>query len=390
MRYIKKKLKPSLESKFSDLARSLNKKNKIKYSLGLGEPAFNTPNSVINEAYKAMKLGFTRYSNPLGLKELIDEIKYKSKKENNIYYSGNSVIVTPGAKMALTLALMSILKRGDEVIYFSPCYPSYLPQIILANDNVKPREINLEKKDLSLNFEKLKKKINSKTKAIIINSPHNPSGRMLSFSDFKNLERILKKFPKCFLITDEIYEKLNFSSKKHISAASIKSIKNRTFTINGFSKSFSMTGWRIGYCIANQKLIKKMSLIQQHINTNVPTFTQKAAIHTFKINLKFLKKYNLNLLKNYNFISDEFKNHKNIKVLNSDGGLFCFIDISNLRLKSDKFCYKLLKQYAIAATPGLFFGDQWNNFIRISLAIDNNKFKSAIKKLKKFVNNLKS
>ena len=98
MRYIKKKLKPSLESKFSDLARSLNKKNKIKYSLGLGEPAFNTPNSVINEAYKAMKLGFTRYSNPLGLKELIDEIKYKSKKENNIYYSGNSVIVTPGAK----------------------------------------------------------------------------------------------------------------------------------------------------------------------------------------------------------------------------------------------------------------------------------------------------
>ena len=382
------KLKPSLESKFSDLARSLNKKKRIKYSLGLGEPAFNTPNQIINEAHRAMKHGFTRYSNPLGLRELIEKIKLKSKKENNISYSGNSVIVTPGSKMALSLALMSILKSNDEVIYFSPCYPSYLPQVILASNNVKPKEINLDKENLILDFQKLKKRINFRTKAIIINSPHNPTGKMLSGSDFKKLEQILKKYPKCFLITDEIYEKLNFSGKKHISPASLKSIKNRTITINGFSKSFSMTGWRIGYCLANQKIINKMSLIQQHLNTNVPTFTQKAAIKTFKMNLKFLKKYNSNLLKNFNFISKEFKKHDKIKVINADGGLFCFVDISKSKLRSDKFCFELLKKYSIAATPGIFFGNNWNNFIRISLAIDSIKFKSAIKRLKKFVDNL--
>ena len=209
MNSIHNKLKPSLESKFSDLARSLNKKKKIKYSLGLGEPAFNTPNQIINEAHRAMKHGFTRYSNPLGLRELIEKIKLKSKKENNISYSGNSVIVTPGSKMALSLALMSILKSNDEVIYFSPCYPSYLPQVILASNNVKPKEINLDKENLILDFQKLKKRINFRTKAIIINSPHNPTGKMLSGSDFKKLEQILKKYPKCFLITDEIYEKLN-------------------------------------------------------------------------------------------------------------------------------------------------------------------------------------
>ena len=388
MNSIHNKLKPSLESKFSDLARSLNKKKKIKYSLGLGEPAFNTPNQIINEAHRAMKHGFTRYSNPLGLRELIEKIKLKSKKENNISYSGNSVIVTPGSKMALSLALMSILKSNDEVIYFSPCYPSYLPQVILASNNVKPKEINLDKENLILDFQKLKKRINFRTKAIIINSPHNPTGKMLSGSDFKKLEQILKKYPKCFLITDEIYEKLNFSGKKHISPASLKSIKNRTITINGFSKSFSMTGWRIGYCLANQKIINKMSLIQQHLNTNVPTFTQKAAIKTFKMNLKFLKKYNSNLLKNFNFISKEFKKHDKIKVINADGGLFCFVDISKSKLRSDKFCFELLKKYSIAATPGIFFGNNWNNFIRISLAIDSIKFKSAIKRLKKFVDNL--
>ena len=167
--------------------------------------------------------------------------------------------------------------------------------MILASNNVKPKEINLDKENLILDFQKLKKRINFRTKAIIINSPHNPTGKMLSGSDFKKLEQILKKYPKCFLITDEIYEKLNFSGKKHISPASLKSIKNRTITINGFSKSFSMTGWRIGYCLANQNIINKMSLIQQHLNTNVPTFTQKAAIKTFKMNLKFLKKYNSNL-----------------------------------------------------------------------------------------------
>ena len=388
MNSIYNKLKPSLESKFSDLARSLNKKKKIKYSLGLGEPAFNTPNQIINEAHRAMKHGFTRYSNPLGLRELIEKIKLKSKKENNISYSGNSVIVTPGSKMALSLALMSILKSNDEVIYFSPCYPSYLPQVILASNNVKPKEINLDKENLILDFQKLKKRINFRTKAIIINSPHNPTGKMLSGSDFKKLEKILKKYPKCFLITDEIYEKLNFSGKKHISPASLKSIKNRTITINGFSKSFSMTGWRIGYCLANQKIINKMSLIQQHLNTNVPTFTQKAAIKTFKMNLKFLKKYNSNLLSNFNFISKEFKKHDKIKVINADGGLFCFVDISKSKLRSDKFCFELLKKYSIAATPGIFFGNNWNNFIRISLAIDSIKFKSAIKRLKKFVDNL--
>ena len=249
---ISKKISDSIELKFSKIARKMDKENKIFYSLGLGEPDFNTPDFIVKSAYAAMKRGFTKYSSPAGIYDLRNEICKKLKKENHINCKQEEIIVTPGSKMALSLVLMSLLQPNDEIIYISPAYTSYLPQILLSEKNVVIKKLNLNFKTYEINFTKLKKLINPRTKAILINFPHNPTGKILNLDMVKKFEKLLNKYKKCFLISDEIYEKLIFNKKKNISPASLKSISDRVLTINGFSKAYAMTGWRIGYCHARK------------------------------------------------------------------------------------------------------------------------------------------
>lgn len=378
----------SLESKFSNLANKLNKKKKIKYSLGLGEPSFNTPKQIIKAANIAMVKGFTRYSSPFGIEKLrlaiVKKYSKKIKKKLNI----KNVIITPGSKMALSLSLMSILKDNDEIIYFSPCYTSYLPQILITNIKVKPIKILLRKSDFKIDIERLQKKLNKKTKAIIFNFPNNPTGQILDKESYFQIRKLLLKFKKCTIICDEIYDDLFFEKKKKYSFFFDPKFTNRAILINGFSKNFSMTGWRIGYCIADQNIIKKMSLYQQHISTNVPVFTQLAALESFKIKKNFLTIYKKNLLENFRYLCKIFEKSKKFKVKASYGGLFCFVDISGYRMNSDDFCSIILKKLSIAITPGIFFGSEWKKYVRISLAIENKYFVKAVQKLKIFLNKI--
>jgi aminotransferase len=379
------KIPESLENKYSKLAGALNKIGKIKYSLGLGEPDFPTPKKIVNSAFNSMTKGFTRYSSPLGIYSLRKKISQEVSKNYKLRIDPENVIVTPGSKMALSLTLMSILRNHDEIIYLSPSYISYLPQILLTNYNIKIKKVELNKNDFSINFKKLEKNFSNKTKVIILNFPHNPTGKILKKNEFNKILKIFKKYSNCYVILDEIYDKLIYTSNKYHSLATVKFLKNRTIILNGFSKSFSMTGWRIGYCVANRKIINNMSLIQQHINTNVPVFTQHAALKAFSISKFFLESYNKNLLKNFIYLKNVFSKNNLVRLIDSDGGLFNFIDISKTKMNSEEFCHKLLKKYFVATSPGIYFGTSWSNFVRISIAIKHNKFKEAINLVNRFI-----
>jgi aspartate aminotransferase len=383
-----KNITNSIELNFSKIAKKMNKKNKIFFSLGLGEPDFNTPEFIINAAYKGMKKGFTKYSSPEGIYGLRKEISKKLKKENNIIAKLDEIIVTSGSKMALTLVLMSLLNKKDEIIYISPCYTSYLPQIILSNNEVRIKKISLDKKTYLINFKRLKKIINKNTKAILINYPHNPTGQILEYNQLKELEKLMLKYKKCYLISDEIYEKLNFSKIKSLSPSSLKSIHKRVVTINGFSKAYSMTGWRIGYCHANKQIIKNMIKIQQHINTNVPVFTQLAALAAYQGKSNHINQFNKKLYNNYNYLCKILRKNKKIDFANSYGGLFVFLNIKKIKKNSDTFCVGLLKKYSVSVTPGTYFGKDWKYFVRISLSQNYQKFKKAIKYLDKYINEI--
>ena len=379
------KIPESIESKFSSLAKSLNRKKKIKYSLGLGEPEFPTPNEIISECFRSLKNGNTRYSNPLGIFELRQKLAKISSKKYKFKISSNNIIVTPGSKMALSFLFSAILKDKSEILYFSPAYTSYVPQMLIANYKIKIHKLNLTKNFFKINFSELKKKLNKRTKIILFNYPHNPTGQILSKEEYEILVQTLKKYPNCYLLFDKIYDELNFSKLNDYSLELLNKFKKNSIIINGFSKNFSMTGWRIGYCIAEKELIKKMSILQQHMITNVPVFIQHASLKALDINKKFLKNYNNNLNRNFKILKQLEADSNLIKVSPSSGGLFAFVNISKTKLKSDFFSYNFLKKYLVATTPGIFFGKNWNNYIRISLAINCVNFQKAISLLRIFL-----
>ena len=349
-----KKIFPSIESKFAGLASKLNKKNKIKYSFGLGEPFFNTPKEVILSAFKAMNKGLTRYGSPLGIESLRKEI-LKDYRKKNLLNKNDGIIITPGSKMALSLIFFSSLEDGDEVINFTPCYSSYVPQILITGKKIKINQISLNKENFSIDFKKISKLLNKKTKFILINSPHNPTGKLFNKNELNQLGKILKMNPNCKVISDEIYDKYIFENKKMIYPRSIKSLKKKTIILNGFSKTLSMTGWRIGYCIAPKQTIKKMSLIQQHLNTNVPIFTQVGALSGLRMSKSIFNNYLRNINKNSKYLEKKISKTNKLILNKPEGGFFCFISIKKLKLNSDKFCYQILKKQKIAITPGHYF-----------------------------------
>ena len=377
-----------LTLKFSKLAREYNSKRKKIISLGLGEPDINTPKAIIDSTVKALKNGYTKYSNFNGIFELRKHLSKKLIIENKIQSSPDQIIITAGSKQACAFALMALLKPRDEVICFNPCYVSYIPQIKLAEPKCKIKILDLNKSDFKINFDLLKKSINNKTKIIIINSPNNPTGSMLSKNDFIQISNLIKN-KKIYLISDEIYEKLNFGKNKHFSPGSIKEISEKVITINGFSKVFAMTGWRLGYLSANKEIVDKISIINQHINSNTNTFIQKGAVNSYNINKKFIEKFRKDLKIKSKYLNLILNQKYHCNLIMPEGGFFAFLDISSMNILSDEFAYNLLKKYNVAVTPGIIFGKNWNKYIRISMSTDLKEFKKGIDLLGKFINEKK-
>ncbi|MCO5240625.1 MAG: aminotransferase class I/II-fold pyridoxal phosphate-dependent enzyme [Chitinophagaceae bacterium] len=381
--FISKEVQPSATLKFSQKAREKVSKGEVIYSLGLGEPDFNPPLEIVESVYEAAKKGFNKYGNSMGLDSLRSHIAQKLQKENKILCEKDDICITFGAKQALVLALMAILHPGDEVINISPCYVSYVPQIKIAEPQAVIKNVDLCRKDFSLDFDAFEAAVTAKTKCIILNSPNNPSGKVFTRSEFDRVISLISD-RGIYLISDEIYEYLNFGDCDTVSPGSYRDIADRVFTINGFSKSFGMTGWRIGYMTVPPDQRKNINTLVQHINTNVTSFIQKGLVGIYDIDRSFLSNYNLHLRKMAGYIAGELDT-AGLKVVEPQGGLFCFVDVSAIGLKSDAFATALLEEQNVAVTPGIAFGDNWDDYVRISFAGKEEEIVSGIEGIKKFV-----
>lgn len=384
----REEISKSLTLEFAEAARIRREEGMEVYSLGLGEPDFRTPQYLIDEVNRVLNKGNSKYSSPLGIYNLRKAISEFLNNSYNIITSADQITVTPGAKQALQIVLMALLEPMDEVIMISPSYVSFIPQIYLAEPTAIIQEVPLNKDDFSLDIKKLEEKISTKTKAILINSPHNPTGSMLTKEEILGISEIAKK-NNIYVISDEVYSLLNFSGKKHFSIGAIDGMGELTFTINGLSKSHAMTGWRIGYFSAPKKFMTKVLKIQQHINTNTCSFIQEASLLAFKNPPDHLKEYNNKLLKRTEMINNYFKSHpSSLKLSSPQGGFFAFFNISGYNMNSNEYCARLIKEKGVALTPGIAFGEAWDQFVRLSFAVEDEILKGGLEKMFDFLTEL--
>lgn len=375
----------SIELRFSRLARAKNGRGEDIISFGLGEPDFPTPPAVVEAAAEAMRAGLTRYSNPFGLPELRARIARKLADENGIAAKPDEILVAPGAKMALSLALAALVEPGDEVVVVTPCYASYVPQVAIAEPDAVVRLVPVRRQDFSLDVDALAAAMGPRTRAVVVNSPQNPTGHMLAADEVDALASLLDN-SNAWLLSDEIYEKLAFAGRPHLSPAARPQLAGRTVTINGFSKAFAMTGWRIGYLhVPDPAVMDKVSRLQQHLNTNTAPFIQKAALAALDLPADHLVSYNARLVANAAALTDEVAGLPALSLVRPDGGLFAFLDVSATGLGSDDFAAALLDEEGVAATPGVVFGAGFDGFVRISMAIEQARFAAGVHRLAEFV-----
>ncbi|MBE6834731.1 MAG: pyridoxal phosphate-dependent aminotransferase [Ruminococcaceae bacterium] len=377
-----KEVGESLTYKFAQAAGEMRAQGKEIISLGLGEPDFKTPDYVVEATVKAMNDGFTHYSATQGWPELRKLISEDCNNQYGSDYSFNDVIVTPGIKSAVYFALASVLEPQDEIILISPYYVSYPAMVKLAEPTAKIVNVTLNK-DFTLDSEKLKAAFNKNTKAILVNSPNNPTGMVLSSDEVKLINELAVE-NDAYIISDEVYEKLVYSNQEHISFGCFDDIRDRLIICNGFSKSHAMTGWRLGYAIGTHGIIAKMNKLQQHINTNTCTFVQVGACSIFKNKPSHLKGYVSELEKRIDYFDTEINKLDYISGVRPKAGFFYFVDISKTGVDSNTFCADLLKKTGIASTPGVAFGPEWDSYVRFSIAVPMSTLERAVDLLKNY------
>lgn len=378
--HFEKEVGESLTYKFAQAAGEMRAQGKEIISLGLGEPDFKTPDYVVEATMKAMQDGFTHYSATQGWPELRKLIAEDCNKAYGSSYTMNDIIVTPGIKSAVYFSLAAILEPGNEIILISPYYVSYPAMVKLAEPTAKIVNVTLAK-DFTLDAEKLKAAFNKNTKAILINTPNNPTGMVLSKEEVELVVELAKE-NDAYIISDEVYEKLVYSGHKHTSFGLYQEIKDRLIICNGYSKSHAMTGWRLGYAIGAHDVIAKMNKLQQHINTNTCTFVQVGACSIYKNEPVHIKPYVDELEARINYFDTELNNLPYITGVKPKAGFFYFIDISAVGVDSNTFCADLLKKTGIASTPGVAFGPEWDDHVRFSIAVPMSTLERAVELMK--------
>ena len=375
-----KEVQESPTLSLAEIARKRKQAGKKVISFAVGEPDFKTPEFIIKATIKALKEGYTGYSTPQGLIELRIAIKEDYKKRYNANYSEEEIIVFPGAKPAIYASLASLLEKDDEVIIISPYYVSYPPLIKLAEVESKIIEIPL-RKDFKLPIDKIKAAITKQTKLLILNYPNNPTGQLLTKQEVKELVQIIKE-KEIYLLADEIYDQLIFEGETFVSFSGFKEIKDQLIIINGFSKAYAMTGFRIGYALANKDLVKKMNLFNQNTNTNTNTFVQRGCLAIYENDKGHLATYLKQLQKKVNYLDKQIKTIPYLTGIKPRSTFYYFVDISKTQQGSQTFSKYLIERHGIVATPGKAFGKKWDNYLRLSLALPLEEIKEAVKILK--------
>lgn len=357
------RMNPSMTVDLTDKLERLKSEGLDIVKLNIGEPDFDTPQNIINAAKGALDNGHTRYTQVSGILELREAICKKLLKDNNLKYTPDEIIVTTGAKQALINSLLALCNKGDEVILVTPCWVSYIEMIKLSE--ATPILVELDDEEgFRLNVSRIKRSISKRTKAILINTPNNPTGAVYGKEELTELGQLAVKHD-LYIICDEIYEKLIYDGAEHVSIASLsEGIKERTITINGFSKTYAMTGWRLGYAAGTKKVIRAMNKLQGHMTSGTNSIAQMAAIEALlgsqEQSKQMLEKYE----ERRRYLLDRLSKMQGIKCNNTRGAFYLMPNISMLYGKdfrgryienSIDFADFLLDEAKVAVVPGIAF-----------------------------------
>jgi len=386
-----KRIKPSPTIAVSQKARELKAAGKDVIGLGAGEPDFDTPENIKQAAVKAINRGDTKYTAVDGTPDLKKAIANKFKRENNLEYSADEITVGTGGKQVIYNAFMATLNKGDEVIIPAPFWVSYPDMVLLAGGNPKIVKCN-ENDGFKLTPKNLKKAITKKTKWLILNSPSNPTGASYTKEEIEALSEVLIKNKNVHILSDDIYEHITYDNFNFFTIAQVSKLKNRTLTMNGVSKSYAMTGWRIGYAAGPKEIIKAISKIQSQSTSNPSSISQAAAVEALNGTQDFIQERSNAFKERRDFVVNSLNNIKGISCLKPSGAFYVFPSCKKLlgkktKLKTDKdFVEKLLEEALVAVVQGSAFG--LDGYFRISYATSMDNLKKALERIKSFCENL--
>lgn len=384
---IEKSLNSPQTLQFGLKARERKQRGLEVLSLGLGEPEFDTPSHIKQAAKDALDAGFTRYGAGAGLPELRHRIAKKLCDDNGIAAAADEIVVTPGAKNALFLACAAVLRPGDEAINLTPCYVSNLPILQLAEPQSRVVNVPVSVETGSLCIDELRHRVNDRTRLILVNSPNNPTGNMFDYDDIQALREIVRR-QELYVVSDEIYERIVFGRRNHVSLASFDDIRDKVITVNGFSKAYSMTGWRIGYVHARGAVRSLILKIHEQLNTNTAEFIQKAAMAALDGPQDHLAEFLANLDLRRGFYREYLLDNEYLGGSDPQGGLFGFVNIAATGLRSDEFATRLLEETGVVVIPGISFGAEYDDYCRVSLVNETPVVEEGMRRIASFVNKM--
>lgn len=380
-------IRKSIVRAIKDEAKALIHEGADVISLASGEPDFDTPKLIRDAAIKNIQKGNTHYAPGKGLLKLRREIQKKLEKDNHIITSEENIIVTYGAKMAVYLAVRTCISRGDEVIILSPSWVSYA-EIVRASGGI-PVSLMLDDSDnYALTYEKLKTHSSDRTRMLIVCTPNNPTGKILDLSEIKAIERFASEYD-VIVLSDEVYEKIVYSEKKVISPASVIGLKDRTITVNGFSKTYAMTGWRLGYMVAPSQYISTINKLHIHTHTGTCPFIQEAAIVAFQCDKEVEDMRKQYELRREVFIN-KIKRIPRLSVFTPEGAFYAWVRFDIPNMDSIQFAQWLLNEAYVLGIPGRAYGDECDNFIRFSFASSLENLREAADRIFKLMNEYNS
>lgn len=376
-------IQPSGIRKFFDIVSEM----KDAISLGVGEPDFDTPWHIREEGIYSLEKGMTFYTSNAGLKELKIEIcNYLKRKVDLSYDYNEEVIVTVGGSEAIDIGLRAMINPGEEVLIPQPSYVSYLPCAVLADATPVIIELKAEN-EFKLTKEELLASITPKTKILILPFPNNPTGAIMTKEELEEIAQVIIE-KDIFVISDEIYSELTYD-RQHVSIATLPGMKERTVVINGFSKSYAMTGWRLGYACGPKEIIEQMIKIHQFAIMCAPTNSQYAAVEALRNGDKDVEEMREAYNQRRRYLMHRFK-EMNLECFEPYGAFYVFPCIKEFGMTSDEFATKFLEEEKVAAVPGTAFGDCGEGFLRISYAYSIDNLKIALDRLENFVNRLRN
>lgn len=376
------RLEPSKSVTLMEKTKKMQKVDSSIINLTGGEPDFDTPAPICEEAYRQMMAGYTHYIDGPGIAELRSGLEKKLREENKANYRAEQIIVTPGAKFAVYLAVQAVLNPGDEALWLTPGWVSY-PSIIQASGGV-PVAVHLNwEEEYRITYEALAAATTEKTKLLIINYPNNPTGKVLSVADREELARYMREYPHVMLLSDEIYEHIIYDGNEAVSMASYPDLAERVMIVNGFSKSYAMTGWRLGYLACSDAVYKVAAKLFQHTMSCTSGFLQKAAVVALECKEE-METMRQAYERRAHYMYEQLNRLKGVEMKKPEGAFYAWVKF-DLGMDSQETCDYLLEQAKIAGVPGIAYGEEGQVCVRYSFAAKEQDLQQMIKNLKEFL-----